>query len=138
VTSIFSLEPAVQWATQRLEVGERFVVLGINNCSAGHRALESMSPSDATRYLCAAVQLNSKLAGQVVRDILDDYKAPPWSPDVGFVWPGAVSNRRPSAFSSTLLPIRVAATLPTQGLPSYCGCHGRPVLLALSLDSGGR
>jgi hypothetical protein len=45
-----------------------------------------MPPSDATRYLCAAVQLNSKLAGVVVRDILDEeYKAPPASPDVDLV-----------------------------------------------------
>lgn len=46
----------------------------------------TMPPSDATRYLCAAVQLNSKLAGQVVRDILDEeFKAPPSSPDVDLV-----------------------------------------------------
>jgi hypothetical protein len=43
-------------------------------------------PSDATRYLCAAVQLNSRLADQVVRDILDEeFKAPPSSPDVDLV-----------------------------------------------------
>ncbi len=48
--------------------------------------LATMPPSDATRYLCAAVQLNSKLAGQVVRDIVDEgYKAPPSSPDVDLV-----------------------------------------------------
>ncbi|GAA0942809.1 hypothetical protein GCM10009554_35670 [Kribbella koreensis] len=45
-----------------------------------------MPPSDATRYLCAAVQLDSKLAGRVVRDIMDEeYKAPPSSPDVDLV-----------------------------------------------------
>ncbi len=43
-------------------------------------------PSDATRYLCAAVQLNSQLADEVVRDILDEeFKAPPSSPDVDLV-----------------------------------------------------
>ncbi|WP_410784934.1 hypothetical protein [Kribbella sp. C-35] len=43
-------------------------------------------PSDATRYLCAAVQLNSRLADEVVRDILDEeFKAPPSSPDVDLV-----------------------------------------------------
>jgi hypothetical protein len=43
-------------------------------------------PSDATRYLCAAVQLDSRLADEVVRDILDEeFKAPPSSPDVDLV-----------------------------------------------------
>ncbi|WP_344176352.1 hypothetical protein [Kribbella lupini] len=45
-----------------------------------------MPSSDATRYLCAAVQLNSGLARQVVREILDEeFKAPPSSPDVDLV-----------------------------------------------------
>jgi hypothetical protein len=48
--------------------------------------LATMPPSDATRYLCAAVQLDSRLAKQVVRDVLDErYKAPPSSPDVDLV-----------------------------------------------------
>ncbi|MFI5734070.1 hypothetical protein ACIA49_28400 [Kribbella sp. NPDC051587] len=46
----------------------------------------TMPSSDATRYLCAAVQLDSRLAQQVVRDVLDErYKAPPTSPDVDLV-----------------------------------------------------
>lgn len=46
----------------------------------------TMPPSDATRYLCAAVQLDSRLATQVVSDVLDErYKAPPTSPDVDLV-----------------------------------------------------
>lgn len=44
------------------------------------------APSDATRYLCAAVQLDSGLADAVVRDILDEeFKAPPSSPGVDLV-----------------------------------------------------
>ncbi|MFF1818160.1 hypothetical protein ACFVWG_12745 [Kribbella sp. NPDC058245] len=46
----------------------------------------TMPPSDATRYLCAAVQLDSRLAKQVVRDVLEErFKAPPTSPDVDLV-----------------------------------------------------
>ena len=42
--------------------------------------------SDATRYLCAAVHLDSRIADQVVSDILEqEYKAPPSSPDVDLV-----------------------------------------------------
>ncbi len=42
--------------------------------------------SDATRYLCAAVQLDSVLAERVIREIVDEeYKAPPLSPDVDLV-----------------------------------------------------
>lgn len=53
---------------------------------ATERDMATMPPSDATRYLCAAVQLNSNLARQVVRDVLDEeFKAPPSSPDVDLV-----------------------------------------------------
>ena len=49
-------------------------------------AYDESGSSDATRYLCAAVQLDSQLADQVVRDILDEeFKAPPSSPDVDLV-----------------------------------------------------
>ncbi len=42
--------------------------------------------SDATRYLCAAVQLDAGLAERVVRDILhQEFKALPWSPGVDLV-----------------------------------------------------
>jgi hypothetical protein len=42
--------------------------------------------SDATRYLCAAVHLDSRLAEQVVSEVLDqEYRAPPSSPDVDLV-----------------------------------------------------
>ena len=43
----------------------------------------SPSISDATRYLCAVVQLNSRLAQRVIGDIVNQqYKAPPLSPGV--------------------------------------------------------
>jgi hypothetical protein len=39
--------------------------------------------SDTTRYLCAAVQMNSKLATSVIDEIIDEeFKPPPTSPDV--------------------------------------------------------
>jgi hypothetical protein len=42
--------------------------------------------SDATRYLCAAVHLDSQLAEEVISEILEqEYKAPPSSPDVDLV-----------------------------------------------------
>jgi hypothetical protein len=39
--------------------------------------------TDSTRYLCAAVHLESRLADRAVREILDEeFRAPPWSPGV--------------------------------------------------------
>jgi hypothetical protein len=44
------------------------------------------SASDATRYLCAAVQLDSMLAERVIREIVDEeFKAPPSSPEVDLI-----------------------------------------------------
>lgn len=44
---------------------------------------QDRSRSDTTRYLCAAVQLNSKLATSVIDDIIEEeFKPPPTSPDV--------------------------------------------------------
>src|SRR6476660_7599363 len=46
----------------------------------------SLSDSDSTRYLCAAVHLDSVLAERLIREILDEeYKASPPSPDVDLV-----------------------------------------------------
>lgn len=42
--------------------------------------------SDATRYLCAAVELDSVLAERVIREIVDEeFKAPPSSPGVDLI-----------------------------------------------------
>jgi hypothetical protein len=58
--------------------------------SARRRAAAVLKPaaqaSDATRYLCAAVHLDSRIADQVISEILEqEYKAPPSSPDVDLV-----------------------------------------------------
>jgi hypothetical protein len=51
--------------------------------SASGAARWDRAHSDTTRYLCAAVQLNSKLAASVIDGILEQpFKPPPSSPDV--------------------------------------------------------
>jgi hypothetical protein len=52
----------------------------------GTRVKPEQRSSDATRYLCAAVHLDSRIADQVIHDVLEqDYRAAPSSPDVDLV-----------------------------------------------------
>lgn len=52
----------------------------------GSKVEPRQQPSDATRYLCAAVHLDSRIADQVINDILEqDYRAAPSSPGVDLV-----------------------------------------------------
>lgn len=58
---------------------------GVPFTADGH-ASRNGGMSDATRYLCAAVQLDSVLAERVIREIIDEeFKAPPDSPEVDLV-----------------------------------------------------
>ena len=54
--------------------------------TVGQPRRPSLFDSDSTRYLCAAVHLDSVLAERLIRDIVDEeYKASPPSPDVDLV-----------------------------------------------------
>ncbi|TCC18279.1 zinc ribbon domain-containing protein [Kribbella speibonae] len=88
-------------------------------------------PSDATRYLCAAVQLNSQFADHVVRDILDEeFKAPPASPDVDLVPVilHAIAARKRHLVRDVLLTLLLASAVWGVYSPRYV-----VVLLALAL-----
>lgn len=70
--------------------GRRIAVLpaaqGTVPADNGTRVRPEQRSSDATRYLCAAVQLDSRIADQVINDLLDqDFRAAPSSPDVDLV-----------------------------------------------------
>lgn len=70
--------------------GRRIAVLPAANGTLptenGTRPRSEQRASDATRYLCAAVHLDSRIADQVIDDLLEqDYRAAPSSPDVDLV-----------------------------------------------------
>ena len=70
--------------------------------------------SDATRYLCAAVHLDSRIAEQVVSEILEqEYKAPPSSPDVDLVPVvlHAVAARKRHLIRDAILTLLIIACL---------------------------
>lgn len=88
-------------------------------------------PSDATRYLCAAVQLDSRLAKEVVRDIVDEeFTAPPSSPDVDLVPVvlHAVAARKRQLIRDLLLTVLVCTAVWGLYSSKYVA-----VLLALAL-----
>ena len=67
--------------------------------------------SDATRYLCAAVQLDGSLAQRVINDIVEqEYKAPPLSPGIDLVAlvRHATSARRRHMIRDALLTLLTA------------------------------
>ena len=66
-----------------LSAGRRIAVMPAEQAM---KVKSGRQTSDATRYLCAAVHLDSRVADQVINDILEqDYRAAPSSPDVDLV-----------------------------------------------------
>jgi hypothetical protein len=75
------------WALEAHHYDEtRNVVLPAARSAPDGATSAGATSSDATRYLCAAVQLDSTLAERVINQILEEeYKSPPSSPDVDLV-----------------------------------------------------
>lgn len=64
-------------------VGQHFAAPPVKAAENGNGVGHRIAASDATRYLCAAVHLDSRVADQVIDEIVDqEYRAAPSSPDV--------------------------------------------------------
>jgi hypothetical protein len=115
-------------ADRRVPAGHRSNGRATRRVQAGH---DRRSRSATTRYLCAAVQLDSGLATRVIDEVLEeDLKAPPSSPDVDL---GPVIRHALAARSRQLVRDVLLTVLLLVALWALLTSRGTALLLVLLL-----